>query len=532
MHPATMGRRSFLAAAGAAGLAAAAGCGDVSGVDPRLDRVTPGASGRPSRGGVLRYGLSTDPVNFDPHVSTGTASDAVRQMMYNTLLQYDADGRIVGDLAAEHGWTSPTTYEVRLRDGVRFHDGSVLTAEDVAFTYERMKDPDTTATVGPFLAELDRVDPVSRTTAVFRLSEPNAALPAILASVSANIVSKRWIESGVDPKTHVMGTGPFRFAGRVPGVSTMMERFDEYFEPGLPYLNGIQFVPMPDDYARVMALRSAAVDMIDYVPLTHVDAIRRNPRLRLYADATIGFGYIAFINDRPPFDDVRVRKAIGYALDRTEMLRTAYLGHGSPVTGGMLPKGFPGASTDLDGTYGYDPDRTRALLRQAGVGHLAVDMLATSTYSVHSRPAEAALPSLRRAGIDAGLTRLEWPSYLAVQMAHKYAVRYGGGNLLYGDPDALRNFVGSNGTYAQYMNFSDDRVDALLAAGRRARDPGKRAEIYHDLEKRVLDRAPWTYTLKRDQAEAARTNVRGYAHPPTGTWTSVALRRTWLEERT
>lgn len=529
MSSLSIGRRAFLALAGTAGLAA---CGDVSGVDPRLARVTPGADGKPSRGGMLRYGLSSDPANFDPHVSTGTASDAVRQMLYNTLLQYDADGGIVGDLAAEHGWTGPLTYEVRLRDGVRFHDGSRLTPDDVKFSFARMKDPDTTATIGPFLTELDRVDVVSRDTVVFRLGAPNYALPAILAAVSANIVSRRWIESGVDAKTHAMGTGPFRFTGRIPGVSTTMERFDEYFEPGLPYLNGIQFTPMPDDYARVMALRSAAVDMIDYVPLTHVDAIRRNPKLRLYSDSTIGFGYIAFINDRAPFDDVRVRQAVAYALDRNAMLRTAYLGHGSPLTGGMLPAGFPGASADLDGTYTHDPARTRSLLRRAGLHRLPVDMLTTSTYSVHSRPAEASLPSLRGAGIDARLTRLEWPSYLAVQTAHKYPVRYGGGNLLYGDPDALRNFVGSKGAYAGYMNFSDDRVDALLAAGRREKDRGKRAEIYHDLERRVLDLAPWTYTLKRDQAEAARTNVRGYVHPPTGTWTSVALRRTWLEERT
>ncbi|MDQ4051413.1 MAG: ABC transporter substrate-binding protein, partial [Actinomycetota bacterium] len=135
--------RRRLLKAGTASLSAFAvgACSDLSGLDPKLEEVTTPTPGEATRGGVLRYGLSSDPSNFEPHVSTGSASDTVRQLVYNGLLQYDGDGDIVTDLAAEHGWADPTTYRVKLRSGVVFHDGSPMTADDVVFSFRRILDP-------------------------------------------------------------------------------------------------------------------------------------------------------------------------------------------------------------------------------------------------------------------------------------------------------------------------------------------------------------------------------------------------------
>ncbi|PSL00299.1 peptide/nickel transport system substrate-binding protein [Murinocardiopsis flavida] len=513
------------------GTTALAGCAQAGGLDPALDRVRPGAEGEPARGGVLRFGLSTDPSNFHPHISAGSASDTVVQLVYNGLLAFDADGEIVGDLAREFGWDTDTRYEVTLHSEVYFHDGSRLTAADVVHSFELMLDPDNGTTTGPLLAGVEKVSAPSADTVLFELAEPNATLPFALASRSANVVSRAWWEGGADPRTSMMGTGPFTFVERIPGVSLTFERFDRYFVPELPYLNGIQFTPMIDDYARVTALRSATVDMIDYVPATHLDVVRRNPRLDLVSDTTFGFGCIGFVTDRPPFDDVRVRKAVALSIDRKAILDTAFLGNGEPMTGGLTAPSVADYANDLEGTYEYDPDQAAHLLKKAGVRGLDLSMVTTSSYSVISRPAEAALQSLRTAGVDVSLERQEWLTFRDTVQARTFPSFSWGTAPAYGDPDAMRDFVGTGGVWADYLKFSDDKVDGLLAEGRRTRDRGLREELYHKAEERVLDLCPWVLTVRREQGEAFHTYVRGFFHPPKGAWTLIALRQTWLEER-
>ena len=297
------------------------GCGNPTALPETAKEVRPGADGTPGRGGILYFGLSTDPANFDPHVTTGAASDYLRQLAYNGLLQFDANGEIVGDLAEEYGFSDPRTYVVRLRPDVQFHDGSPLTADDVVFSIQRMQDEATAASSAPLLAGVVEVVARDPRTVELRLAEPDVALPFALALPPTLIVSRRWIESGANPKTSVMGTGPFRFVERIPGVATTYERFDNYFEPDLPYLNGIVFQPMGDDYARVTALRAATVDMIDYVPATHVDVVTRNPQLQFASDKNFGFGYVGFDLAQKPFDGPG-HVAVA-ALDRTRRRSSA-----------------------------------------------------------------------------------------------------------------------------------------------------------------------------------------------------------------
>jgi peptide/nickel transport system substrate-binding protein len=532
---AALSRRGFLSA-GAAAVGAAVssavlgGCGNPTALPDAAEDVQPGAGGAPSRGGILYFGLSTDPANFDPHVSTGAASDYLRQLAYNSLLQFDANGEIVGDLAEEYGFTDPRTYVVRLRPDVEFHDGSALTADDVVFSVRRMQDEATAASSAPLLAGIVEVVARDPRTVEMRLAEPDVALPYALALPPTLIVSRRWIESGVNPKTQVMGTGPFRFVERIPGVATTYERFDSYFEPDLPYLNGIVFQPMGDDYSRVTALRAASVDMIDYVPATHVDVVTRNPQLQFASDKNFGFGYVGFDLAQKPFDDVRVRRAVAMSIDRDAVLDTAFLGHGEPIDGSLMPQDFAAYAGRFSGAVPYDPDQARSLLRQAGVEGLRVPMVTTSSYSVIFRPAQAMLPSLRSSGLDIDLVQQEWLTFRTSVAGKDFPVHAWGTAPKFGDPASLSDILGSTGVLAKNFSFSDPETDRLLAEGQKTQDPGLRMEIYADLEQRALDLVPLTYTVRREQGEAFHTYVKGYAHPPKGAWNGTALRRTWLEQ--
>lgn len=522
-------RRALLGGvSGAASLAALSGCSTESGVPQSLGRVKQ-SSGKPNRGGVLRYGLSTDPSNFDPHVSTGAASAAVKQMCYNTVLRYNDKGQIVGDLAKEHGWVNAHTYEITLKDNISFHDGTTLDAQDVVATISRIRDPKVSASDAPYWKEVTKVSAKTSRTVVIEMKAPNVAFPYLLASPDSNVISKRWINGSSDPKISMMGTGPFVFKERVPGVSVTVLRFDDYFESGIPYLNGIEFQPIEDDYSRVAALRSASVDIIDYVPVTHITTLQHTKGVEFQGDKKLGFALTGMVMKKPPFDDVRVRRALAHSIDRSAVLKSAYLGHGDPIKGPLSPSGI----VDQHGLekYPYDPERAKHLMKAAKYTKRELNAVTTSAYSVIDRPAQASLPYLRKSGWDNHLVEQEWLTFRSTVAAKKFPAFFWGTALTYSDPDAVRDIFGSGGAFASYVGLSDSKVDRLLVQGRRTDDRNKRAEIYHDIEERVLNICPFVYTIRRVQGEANRDYIHGFAHPPSGAWTQVSLRYVWMEKR-
>lgn len=420
---------------------------------------------KPKQGGTMKYGLSTDPSNFEPHVSSGAAASSVKLMVYSTLLTYDSNNKIIGDLAEQFGWADKNTYQLKIRQGVTFHDGSPLTVDDVIYSLKRIQNPETTATNGPYFAKVTKIAAGDGNTVNLTFSEPFVAFPFILASTNSLIVSKKWMESGIDPKTTMMGTGPFVFKERLPGVSITVEKNPHYFLPDLPHLDGITFQPMADDTTRMTALRSGSVDFVDYVPYTQMDVIMKDKNFVLDSDSVSGFGWIAFVNNKAPVNVQGVRQAFAYGMDREKMVKTAFAGHGSPITGGLIPEGMIGYSPHLQGTYKPDFDKAKSLLKAAGHDPLSIDMLSTSTYTVISRPAEAAQAELQQADIKANLKLQEWLTFRQSVKDATFPVHAWGTAIDYGDPDFLWNYLHSTGTFAKWFHFSDPTMDKLLEDG-------------------------------------------------------------------
>lgn len=495
---------------------------------PRISFPSSRLQEEPKRGGVLRYGLSTDPSNFEPHVSTGAASSAIKVMVYAQLLTYDDDANLIGNLAEEFGWADDTTYEVKLREGVTWHDGSPVTVDDVIFSYNRIMDPETAATLAPRLADVETIEAGDGNVVRFRLSQPNVTLPYVLADHSSMIVSQAWIESGVDPKTTMMGCGPFKFTEWQPGVVIRLTRNEDYFIEDLPYLDGIDYQPMADDNARVTALRSGTVDFIDYVPYTQMTTLQEDQNFVFASDSVLGFGWLAFVHDMAPVDNVAVRQAFAYGMDREKMVQTAFAGHGAPITGGVIPEGWVGYSPDLEGTFMPDYERAKSLLKDAGFDKLDIDILSTSTYSVIARPAEAAQAELQQANINGTLQMQEWLTFRQTVTDATYPVHVWGSSPAFNDPDFLSEYVGSNGFFAKQIHFSDERIDPLLVEGRQTTDEGLRNEIYVEVQTLTAEVLPWTYLIRRTQGEAHATYVMGYAHIAGGGWTQINLRQVWL----
>lgn len=521
-------RRAFLgtAAATTAGILTVSRAGAAPVI--RFAKETRAQDGQPKAGGTLRYGLSTDPSNFEPHFSTGAASTSVKLMCYSTLLTYDHDNNLIGDLAEEFGWVDDTTYQVKIRQGVTFHDGSDLTPEDVVFSLKRIQDPETAATNASYFAEVTDIAVGDGNTVNLTFNKPFAAFPFILASTNSYIVSQKWIESGVDPKTTMMGTGPFVFKERVPGVSITLEKNPNYFLPDLPYLDGIVYQPMPDDTSRMTALRSGSVDFVDYVPYTQMGIIENDPNLTFASDSIAGFGWVGFNHELDLVNNVDIRQAFAHGMDREMMVETAFSGYGSPITGGLIPEGMIGYSPDLEGTYAGDYEQAKSLLDKAGHNPLDIDMVSTSTYSVIQRPAEAAQAELAEANINVNLELQEWLTFRQTVADGTFPVHGWGTAIDYGDPDFLWNYMHSTGTSTKWFRFADPELDKLLEEGRFSTDEQLRNEIYHDVQARALEVLPWIYSIRRTQGEAMANFVKGYTH--LRSWVPITMREIWLDK--
>lgn len=500
----------------------------------------------PAVGGTLTFGLSTDPPNLDPHVDSGAAAAAVKMVVYDSLMTYKSDGSIAADLAEE--WTMSDdglTYTFELKNNVTFHDGTPLTADDVVFSIERILDDSLGGYLAGPVGVVERVEAVEDHVVELHLSSPNVALIAYLARLESAIVSKEFVESGNDLNTTMMGTGPFMFVSREPGVELKFEKNPAYHVDGLPYLDELVFVPYADEQTRVVALESGEVDLIDYVPWKDMAAIEDNPNLELYEGDASSFMTVIFNQGREPFDDPLVRRAIGYAIPREAVIRVAFFERGAELTGGLIPPNSPYYNESLEGFFRYDRERAIELLAEAGWtdsdgdGYLDKDgqrfqaeLMSTSTYGMHMQTGQVVHQALRRIGLDVDLSLEEWSVVVSRDSEADYDFRIHGLGLLVEDPEALAAMFAPGAFRARVSGITNARYTELLEAGAAETDMDKRKTIYREFEELFLEESPWVHLTWRSQGEAARAYVNGFSHFPGPLWTHspLSLAQTWLDQ--
>jgi glutathione transport system substrate-binding protein len=240
-------------------------------------------------GGELIFALSSDPPNLDPHISTGTAARTVKLQLYNGLLRYFEDGSFGPDLAETWEVSDDgLQYTFTLKQGLQFHDGSLLTAQDVEATNQRIQNESVGATQRVELTNITAVTVADDQTVRFTLLKPHAALLAYLTLPECAVLSSAFLARGGDPNTEVVGTGPFTFVSREPGVRIEVARNENYHQQGLPYLDRIVFIPYPDENTRMSAVRGGDAQIADYVPWKDMSSVEQDPDLKLENGAELG----------------------------------------------------------------------------------------------------------------------------------------------------------------------------------------------------------------------------------------------------
>ncbi len=458
----------------------------------------------PPRGGRLTVAINAEPPVLDPTAST---SQEIARVLYDNVLQglvkFNAKGEIVPALAER--WTvSPggLTYTFHLRRNVTFHNGARFGAEDVLFKFQRARDPRSGHTHPEYYRDIARVEAPDPYTVVFRLRQPDSEFLFNLARPDSVIGPRGRTD---EQRTHPVGTGPFRFAAWERGVAIRLERYPGYYVRGLPYLDQVTFRILPDQNAQLAALRAGDLDVLGYgVVPENALALQRDPNFQVVVGTTTTEITVGMNNGRPPFDDVRVRRAIQHAVNKDELIRGVMMGFGTKIGSHRSPN--EPCYVDLSNFYPPDAARARALLAEAGYGPqnpLTFTFTLAAPYPYERRLGEAIAAQLARVGVRAQLEVVEWATWLSrVFRGADYQMTIIG----HSEPNDIEIYANPN----YYFRYQNPRFGRLLEQYRRLNDPKRACELMGQLQRMLAEDAVNVWVMNAPYVAALRSTVKGW----------------------
>ena len=462
-------------------------------------------------GKPLRFGLSSYPPSFQPWAQAGTAAGTITLMTHRGLTSYDAHGQLRGELAEHWERDGDAGWLFHLREA-SFHNGNPVTADDVKWTLEQVADDKSTAYMRGQFRGVDRIETPDAKTVRIIMKQPTVTLPIWLAAYEMPIVAKGTLDrNGVG-----VGCGPFVIGSQERGVSISLNAFDKFYRPGLPKLKAIDVVVYADETARVAALQSGDVDLIEYVPWQSMASIEADPKLRL--ENTDGpFMYVTFNGARGPFTDPRIRLAVAHAIKREEIVKSVFFGRGQALEGLPIIAESPYYDATLAHAWTYDPAKAKQLLAAAGQPNgFSCTLLATAQYGMHKDTAVLMQQHLAEIGIQVQLALPDWPTRVALGNRGQYEFAVSGTASDGNDPDGLAGLIDSSlgASASRSYDLRLPKLEQLFAAGRSEFDAAKRRAIYLDVQREAVEQVPAVFLAWRSQGYAMARSVQGFANMP------------------
>lgn len=473
---------------------------------------TPAGGADVQKGGNLLYGSVTEVASLDPHVYQGTSWKTITLCLYNSLFSFNEKGEPVASLSEK--WETPDgrTVILHLRKGIKFHKGQSFTARDVNYSFQRILDPANGATFRSSL-QGTKITIIDDYTIKIEKEQPDVTILNDLAMIEMCIVSEEWMKTSPNIKLEANGTGPFMLVENEPKVRVVVKRNPGYFEKELPYLDQIEFRMIKDGEARVNALKTGAVDMIDTLPWKDIDILKKTKGIKV--DVSDGEFMNLWLNtSKKPLDDPRVRRAIAYGINREAVSEAAFFGYGSPLYGLPTVSSAWYYNKDLANTFSHDPAKAKQLLVEAGYGKgFDLELLTYQGLTIYTTTAQIIQANLKEIGINVNIQLAEWANVVERKNKGQYDFLIYGVTIKGPDPDAYSYYFGSeSGYWAKPIGFSDERMEELLKKGRSTLNMEERKRIYYELEKRVMELSPWVFINWRAKAQAYKDKVHGYIH--------------------
>ena len=482
---------------------------------------------------TLVFGRGGDSTSLDPSRVTEGESFKVTVNLYETLLNFgEQDTTIQPGLAKEWSTDDGLTYTFKLQEGVKFHDGTDFNAEAVVKNFERWANGDAdkfpyyNSMFGGFKGDeghvIESVTADGDHTVIIKLKREQAPFLKNIAMSMFAIASPTAFEKGDDQfERNPVGTGPFQFVEWKSNDSITIEKFDGYWQEGLPKLDKIIFRSIPDNSARLNALIAGEIDLADGINPADGEKIEGNADLQLIERPSMNVGYLGLTVTRPPFDKKEVRQAMNHAIDKETIIESFFEGKAN-IAKNPMPPSISGYNDDIEG-YDYNPEKAKELLAKAGYPDgFEMELWAMPVPRPYmpdgAKVAEVIQSNLADIGVKAKIVSYEWPTYLdkaSKGEADAFMLGWTGDN---GDADNFlyvlldEDNIGSN----NYTYFKNTEMHDLFIQAQTEVDEDKRNELYKKAQEIIHEEAPWVPLAHSTPLLAASKDLSGFLPHPTG----------------
>ncbi|MFJ7726809.1 ABC transporter substrate-binding protein [Neobacillus sp. NPDC097160] len=490
---------------------------------------------------TLIFGRAADSYSMDPQNANEIETWRVTKNVYETLVEYDKETTEVVPKLAKDWEVSEDgkTWTFKLQEGIKFHDGTDFNADAVVYNFERMMDKNHPARYkatfsvyrgmfngfkgeGSVIEEVKAIDP---NTVEFKLAEPQANFLANLGMHAFGIISPEALKKyGEKINEHAVGTGPFKFQSWTPNDSVTLVRNEDYWQKGLPKLDKLIYKIIPDNSARLTALKNGEIDIMVSLNPSDLSSVKADKNLQVMLRPPLNVGYLSINNLKEPLNNVKVRQAINHAIDKKGIADAFFYGLAEPVKN-MLPSSSWAYNNDVE-DYDYDLEKAKKLLSEASYPNgFDLEFSVTSNSRIYmqqpTKMVEAMKTSLEKIGINVKVVSYEWAAYIDQIRNGEHSIGLIGWVGDNGDPDNfLYSMLSKNnavkGSAQNHTFYQNDEVSELLLKAKSVMDQSERAEIYKKVQKLAHDDAPSVPLVEVKEPVVTANYVKGYFPHPTG----------------
>ncbi|OLO27304.1 hypothetical protein BTR23_20490 [Alkalihalophilus pseudofirmus] len=476
----------------------------------------------PNKGGDLRVALAQDVSSLDPIRGSSGYDFIVLYNIFNTLVEWDNELQAQPGLATS--WETPdeNTIILHLMEGVTFHDGTPFDAEAVKFNIERANSE---VSVVSDLKNIDTVEVIDSYTVKLNLTQPDSSILLALSDRSGMMSSPTAVtDLGDEFGQNPVGTGPFKFVHWIPNGEVKVEANENYWIEGVPYLDTLTTLAMPDENTRINGLSSGEIDAVFPISTSNIPTLERNDRLQLVSNDQV-LSWQMYLNvSKPPLDNKKVRQALLYAIDRDALNQALLFGLGSPAHQ-HFPEGYWAHNPEV--RLSFNPEKANQLLSESGVENVTIDIVYQSS-GFQQRLSEAVASQLNAVGIKANMIPMELTRGVTEFFSEK---RYNAGMWQWSgrpDPQMTLQSLWSKDSFFNAGNFTDSHLEEMILKSASTYEPSEREEIIREVVSvATLDEAMNLPLLFEPATAVMSNNVKGYEGNLAG---KPKLAYLWLDE--
>ncbi len=486
------------------------------------------AAETPKKGGTLRVGFYVEAATMDPHLSGSKIDRQVYHNVYDPLVILDNKLQIKPNLAESWQTPDPKTIIFKLRQGVKFHDGTDLNAEAAKFNFDRMATEPKSVRKGE-IANIESTSVVDPYTLKLSLKKPDSSLLASLTDRAGMMISPEIIKKkGPDLERDAAGAGagPFQFVEWVKDDHILLKRNENYWnKEGGPYLEQIRYRPIPDDTVKLQSLQAGEIDVMDYVAPRDVAAVKADKNLVEVDVPSLAAFWYMLNGTKPPFDNKLLRQATMYAIDTEAIVKGVWLGVGVPASGPISPSSW--AYDDTIKPVKRDVAMAKAKLAEAGMPNGFSFSVNTTNIPINVQELEVVKAQLAEAGITMNFNLMDGARLLAEGNAKTFEMStYQWSGRPDPDGNTYQFFHTTPGTSLNWSGFSNPRADELLDKTREVSDQAERKKLYSEVIKILQEEAPVIFVVHPIEPKAFSPKVQAYDPIPDG---MMRFKDVWLK---